>query len=368
MNKLNVTNSNNSFVWRHYFYHPLQGTKSRLIARFGHRKQGAIEELRMTQISSLMLGLSALLIAGSPAAQTTYPEKPIRMVVAYPPGSAADTVARLLSQKLVEALGKPIVIDNAAGAAGSIGADRVAKAAPDGYTLALLAPGPLVVNPSLYKLAYDPVKDFAPVSQFVFTANMLVVHNAVPAKSIKDLIALAKAQPGALTFASGGSGITNHIAGELLKSAAGLDIRHIPYKGVAAAFPDLLGGRVTMMFGPIALVLPMVREGKLRALAVASLKRSSAVPEVPTIAESGYAGFEVTVWYGLLAPARTPAAIIRKLHLETVKALALPDLRTKFTDLGLEEIGNSPAEFAAAIKSEIPKWAKVIKDAGIKPD
>ena len=322
----------------------------------------------MKRISSLMLGLLALLMVGSPAAQTTYPEKPIRMVVPYLPGSAADTVARLLSQKLAEALGKPFVIDNAAGAAGGIGTDRVAKATPDGYTLGLLAPGPLVVNPSLYKLAYDPVKDFAPVSQAVVTANMLVVNNAVPAKSFKELLALAKAQPGVLTFASGGSGITNHMAAELLKSAAGVDIRHIPYKGVAAAFPDLLGGRVTMMFGPTSLVLPMVREGKLRALAVASLKRSPAAPEVPTIAESGYPGFEVTVWYGLIAPAKTPTPIIHRLHLETVKALALPDLRAKITDLGLETIGNSPAEFAAAIKSEIPKWAKVIKDAGIKAD
>ncbi len=322
----------------------------------------------MTQISSLILGLLALLIAGSLAAQTAYPEKPIRMVVAYVPGSQVDTVARLLGQKLAEALGKPIVIDNAAGAAGGIGADRLAKATPDGYTLGVLAPGPVVVNPSLYKLAYDPVKDFAPVSQVVVTANMLVVHNAVPAKSFKELLVLAKAQPGALTYASGGSGITNHMAAELLKSVAGLDIRHVPYKGVAAAFPDLLGGRVTMMFGPTALVLPMVREGKLRALAVASLKRTSAAPEVPTIAESGYPGFEVTVWTGLLTPAKTPTAIIRRLHLETVKALALPDLRAKFADLGLETIGNSPDEFAAAIKSEIPKWAKVIKDAGIKAD
>jgi tripartite-type tricarboxylate transporter receptor subunit TctC len=181
-------------------------------------------------------------------------------------------------------------------------------------------------------------------------------------------VALAKAQPGALTFASGGSGSATHMPAELFKSAAGLDIRHIPYKGVIAAIPDLLGGRVTMMFSAISGVLPMVREGKLRALAVTSLRRSSAVPELPTIAESGYPGFEFTAWTGLLAPARTPAAIVGKLHLETVKALALPDLRAKLADLGLEGIGNSPDAFAAFIKSEIPKWAKVIKDAGIKAD
>ncbi len=318
----------------------------------------------MTQISGLMLGLFALLIAGSPAAQTTYPEKPIRLIVGFPPGSSVDIVARLLGKKFAEAWGKPVVVDNVTGAAGNIGADRIAKAAPDGYTLGLLS-NALAINPSLYKLAYDPVKDFAPVSQVTVSPFILILHNAVPAKSVKDLVALAKAQPGELTFASGG-GVTL-LAGELLKSAAGLDIRHIPYKGAGAAMPDLLGGRVTMMFGGIP-VLPTVREGKLRALAVTSLKRSTAAPELPTIAESGYPGFEATAWSGLLAPARTSATIVRKLHLETVKALALPDLRAKFADLGLEVIGSSPDEFAAAIKSEIPKWAKLIRESGIKPD
>jgi tripartite-type tricarboxylate transporter receptor subunit TctC len=322
----------------------------------------------MSRVSGLMLGLSALLIAGSAAAQATYPEKPIRMVVPYPPGAQVDTVARLLGQKLAEALGQPIVIDNTAGAAGNIAAGRVAKAAPDGYTLGLLVTPQLVINPSLYKLAYDPVRDFGPVSQVALAPTMLVVHNAVPAKSVKELVALAKAQPGGLTFASGGSGSVAHMTAELFKYVTGLDIRHIPYKGVALAIPDLLGGRVTMMFSPIGAVLPVVREGKLRALAVTSLKRSSTLPELPTVAESGYPGFEFTNWSGLLAPARTPAPIVRKLHLETVKALAQPDLRAKLADLGLEVIGNSPDEFAAVIKSGIPKWAKVIKESGIKPD
>ncbi len=322
----------------------------------------------MKQISGLMFGLLALLIVESPAAQTNYPEKPIRMVVGFPPGSSSDTVARLLGQKFAEAWGKPVLIDNAAGAAGNIAADRVAKAEPDGYTLGLLASPPLVVNPSLYKLAYDPVKDFAPVSQVTVSPNILVVHNTVPAKSVKELVALAKAQPGGLTFASGGSGSANHMAAELFKSMAGVDIRHIPYKGVPLAIPDLLGGRVTMIFSPTAIVLPLVREGKLRALAVTTLKRSSAVPELPTIAESGFPGFESTGWNGLLAPARTPATILRKLHLETVKALALPDVRAKLADLGVEGIGNSPDEFASVIKSEIPKWAKVIKESGMKAD
>ena len=322
----------------------------------------------MKQISGLMFVLLALLIVESPAAQTNYPEKPIRMVVGFPPGSTVDAIARLLGQKLAEALGKPVVIDNVTGAAGNIAADRVAKAAPDGYTLGLVGQGPLVINPSLYKLAYDPVNDFAPVSQVYMSMLILVVHNAVPVKSVKELVALAKAQPGRLTFASSGTGSAPNMAVELFKSAASLDIRPIPYEGSVAAIPDLLGGRVTMMFSTSVVVLPLAREGKLRALAVTSLRRSSAVPESPTIAESGYPGFEYTVWYGLLAPARTPATIVRKLHLETVKALALPDVRAKLADLGLEGIGNSPDEFATVIKSEIPKWAKVIKESGIKPD
>ncbi len=321
----------------------------------------------MRQISALF-GLLGLLIVGSPAAQTTYPEKPIRMVVGFTPGSLPDTVARLLGQKFAEAWGKPVVIDNVTGVAGNIGADRVAKAAPDGYTLGLFGGGQLVINPSLHKLAYDPVKDFAPVSQVSVSMFILVVHNAVPAKNVQELIKLARARPGELTFASTGSGSPHHMAAELLKSAAGLDIRHIPYKGAPAAIPDLLGGRVTMMFGSIAAVLPVVREGKLRALAVTSLRRSSVIPELPTIAESGYPGFEATVWQGLLSPARTPVAIVRKLHLETVKALALPDLRAKLADLGSEGIGNSPDEFAAVINSEIPKWAKVIRESGMKPN
>jgi tripartite-type tricarboxylate transporter receptor subunit TctC len=315
-----------------------------------------------------MFGLLTLLIVGSPAAQTTYPEKPIRMVVFGAAGSPADIVARLFGQKFAEALGKPIVVDNVTGAAGNIAADRVAKAASDGYTLGQLSQTQLVINPSLYKLAYDPVKDFAPVSQVYMFTTILVVHNEVPAKSVKELVALAKARPGGLTFASAGTGSPHHMAAELFKSMADLDIRHIPYKGGVAAMPDLLGGRVTMMFSPIGPVLPVVREGKLRALAVTSLRRSSAVPELPTIAEVGFPGFESTSWNGLLAPARTPATIVRKLHLETVKALALPDLRAKLADLGVEGIGKSPSEFAAIIKSGIQKWAKVIKESGFKPD
>jgi tripartite-type tricarboxylate transporter receptor subunit TctC len=321
----------------------------------------------MTRMTGLMFALLGL-IAATAAAQTTYPDKPVRMIVGFPPGGAPDTVARLIGQKLSEALGQPIVMDNATGAGGNIATERVAKAAADGYTLGFMVNGQLVINPSLYKLSYDPVKDLAPISQLTVTPNMLVVNNAVPAKNVQELIKLAKARPGELTYASGGTGTGNHMAAELFKSVAGLDVTHIPYKGVLAAVPDLLGGRVTMMFSPLPVVLPLVNDGKLRGLAVTSLKRSASAPELPTIAESGYPGFEVTIWYGLLAPAGTPPAIIRKLHLETVKALAVPELRAKLADLGLEAIGNSPDEFSAIIKSEIPVWAKVIKDAGIKPD
>jgi tripartite-type tricarboxylate transporter receptor subunit TctC len=328
----------------------------------------AAEGGTMKQIAGFVFGLSALSFAGTAVAQTSYPEKAVRMVVGFPPGGPPDVVARLLGQKFTEAWGKPVVIDNVAGAAGAIAADRVAKAASDGHTLGLLCNPELVINPSLYKLAYDPLKDFAPVSQVAASPLVLVVHNAVPAKSVQELVRLARAHPGELTFASSGSGTNTHMAAELLKSVAGLDIRHIPYKGVPAAIPDLLGGRVTMMFSPTVVVLPLARDGKLRALGVTSLKRSPAIPELPTIAESGYPAFEGTLWCGLLAPARTPATIVGKQHAETVKALVVPDLRSKLADVGMEGIGNSPDEFAAVIKAEIPKWAKLIRESGIKPD
>jgi tripartite-type tricarboxylate transporter receptor subunit TctC len=321
----------------------------------------------MKRIAHFMFALSALLLAGSVAAQA-YPEKPIRIVVGFGPGTLPDTIARLLGQKFADAFGRPVVIDNMTGAAGNIAAARVATAQPDGYTLGLLSQTQVVVNPSLYKLAYDPAKDFAPISQVAVSSNILVVNNAVPAKSVKELVALAAAKPGTITFASGGSGSGTHLAAELLKSAARIDIRHIPYKGVTAAIPDLVAGRVTMMFSPIQSVLPLVRDGKLRALAVTSLQRAPMFPEIPTIAESGYPGFEATLWNGLLAPAGTPAPIINRLHLETVKALTQADVRARFATLALETIGNSPDEFGAAIHSEIPQWAKLIKESGIKLD
>ena len=313
----------------------------------------------------LLLALAAI---GPVPAKAAYPERPVHLVVGFPAGSSADTVARIFGQKLGEALGKPVVIDNAVGAAGNIAAERVAKAAPDGYTLGLLGEGQLLVNPNLYKLAYDPGTAFAPVSEVAWSPTMLVVNDALPAKSFPDLIRMARSRPGELTFASGGSGSAPHMAAVLLRSAAGLDLRHIPYKGVVAAVPDLLAGRVTKMLSPIAIVLPFVRDGKLHALAVTSLERSPAAPDLPTIAESGFPGFEYTLWYGLLAPAGTDPAIVRQLHAEAAKALADAGLRAKLADLGLEAQASSPDAFAGFIKAEIPKWAKIIHDAGIRAD
>jgi tripartite-type tricarboxylate transporter receptor subunit TctC len=319
----------------------------------------------MNRIARIVLALLALLLSGSATAQA-YPERPVRIIVGFGPGTLPDTIARLLGQKLAEEWRRAVVIENMPGAAGNIAAARVAAATPDGYTLGVLSQTQMVVNPALYKLAYDPVKDFAPISQVTVSANILVVNNAVPVHSLKELVGLATAQPGAITFASGGSGSGTHLAAELLKSAAGIDIRHIPYKGVSAAIPDLVAGRVTMMFSPIQSVLPLVRKGKLRAIAVTSLQRAPMFPDLPTIAESGYPGFEATLWNGLLAPAGTSAPVISRLHAATVKALAQADVRARFAALGLESIGNSPDEFAAAIQSEIPRWAKVIKESGVK--
>jgi tripartite-type tricarboxylate transporter receptor subunit TctC len=314
--------------------------------------------------------VAALLVVApvEAVAQRSYPERAIQLVVGFPAGSNSDLVARLLAQKLTESLGKPIVVENVTGGAGNIATGRVAKATPDGHTLALTSSTQIIMNPSLYDLPFDPVKDFAPITQLAATSNILVVANAAPMKTLQELVALAKAQPGVFTYASGGTGSTPYITSALLNSAAGLDIRHIPYKGVVLAIPDLLAGRVTMMFSPISVVLPTVREGRLRALAVTSLTRSSAAPDVPTVDESGLPGFEVTVWQGLLAPAGTPDAIVRKLHRESDKALALADVRAKLNQLGMDIIGNSPDDFARTIKSEIPKWAKLIKQSGILPE
>ncbi len=318
----------------------------------------------VTNMKRALLAMAMALQAAGPAA--AYPDKPIRVIVGFPSGSLPDTIARVLGQQLSASLGKPVVVDDIAGAAGNIAAERLAKAAPDGYTLGVLSQTNMVVNPILYRLPYDPLRDFAPISQLTVSANVLVVGNTVPARTLQELVALAKAKPGILTFASSGPGSGTHLAGTLFKQTAGVDMPNIPYKGVTSAIPDLLAGRVTMMFTPIQTVLPLVREGRLRPLAVTSSRRAIPLSDVPTVAESGYPGFEATLWNGLLAPASTPPAIVDTLHAATVKALASPEVREKFSSLGMEEVGNSPEEFLAAMKREIPKWSKLIRAAHIK--
>jgi tripartite-type tricarboxylate transporter receptor subunit TctC len=318
--------------------------------------------------STLALLLISLMAADTLAAETRYPERPIHVVVGFPAGSAVDAAARLIAPKLAEVLGEPVLIDNVLGAAGNIASDRVVKAPADGYTLALVANAQIITNPSLYHLPYDPLRAFAPISELVASPNLLVVPQASPAKTFRDLIELARSQPGALTYATGGVGSSPHMAAALLSSRAGLDIRHVPYKGVVAALPDLLGERLTMMFSPASIVLPAVVAGRLRALATTSLNRTSLLPDVPTVSESGLPGFDVTVWLGLLAPAGTPSAILDRLHRATVEILETKEIRHKLGDLGMEVIGDSPEEFAATIKSEIPFWADVIKRSGIRPE
>jgi tripartite-type tricarboxylate transporter receptor subunit TctC len=303
------------------------------------------------------------------AVQTNYPEKPIRIVSPYLVGTPSDVAARLIGQKFTEAWSKPVVIENVAGASGNIGAERVAKANPDGYSLVLAGNAPMVINPSLYdKLPFNPLKDFAPISQVCLSASLLAVPITSPAKTVQELVALAKSQPGKLTFGSAGSGTPQHMAGELMNTMAGIRIVHVPYKGTPAGVLDLMGGRLSSIFGITSVILPQARADKLRALAVTSMQRAGAAPDIPTMAESGFAGFEATSWFALLAPAGTPAPIVRKLHQETLKALAAPDLRTKFSELGMDIVGSSPEQLTAIIRTDIPKWAKVIKDSGAKLD
>jgi tripartite-type tricarboxylate transporter receptor subunit TctC len=310
------------------------------------------------------------LFAGPSAAvaQSGYPDRPVRMLVGYPPGGPVDIIARIVADRLSERWGQAVVVENVSGAGGNIAGDRAAKSAPDGYTLMMATNAQLAVNPSLYaKMSYDPVKDLAPIVQAVYSPNILVVPNDVPAKNVQELVAYARTQPGKLTFASAGVGTTQHLSGELFKSMAKIDIQHVPYRGAAPVITDLLGGRVTMFFGAISPLIPLVRDGKVRAIAVTSPTRFGATPDLPTMIEAGYPGFVSILSSGLMAPAGTPPAIINKVHQDTVKVLAMPDVRAKLKDIGMEVIGNSPAEFAAAIKTETPQWAKVIKDAGIKP-
>jgi tripartite-type tricarboxylate transporter receptor subunit TctC len=314
-------------------------------------------------------GLALALVCAGAFAQS-YPAKPIRLVVPYPAGGPLDIMARAIGQKLTEAWHQPVVVDNRAGAGGNIGADLVAKAAPDGYTLLMGAVATQAINPALYsKIPYDPIKDFAPVALVAQVPNILVVNPSVPAKSVKELIELARAKPGTLNFASGSTGSTGHLAGELFNTMAGVKMVHIPYKGAAPAMADLLSGQVQLMFDNLASSLPNVKAGKLRALAVTTLARSAAVPDLPTIAESGLPGFDLTTWFGLLVPAGTPHDIVVKLNAEIVRALNSNDMRERLEKMGAEPPSdNTPEHFAAFIRSEAEKYAKVVKASGARVD
>src|SRR5712692_2914639 len=308
-------------------------------------------------------GIVAAFAAACVLAQS-YPNKPIKLIVGFTPGSATDITARIFAQKFSEAWAVPVTVENIPGAGGTVGVNRVAKAQPDGYTLIYAANGAMTIAPSLQgNLPYDPTRDFAPISLLLTMPSIVAVNNDVPAKTFQELIALAKARPGKLSYATPGSGTPQHIAGELLKILAGVDIIHVPYRG--AIFTDVIGGRVTIAVQNAGSMLQTVREGKLRGLAVTSLERSPNMPDLPTISESGFPGFEAISWFALLAPAGTPAPIVSKVYQESWKIVAQPDMRARFAQLGLDTVGKSPDKLAAVIKSDIDKWARVIKDAGI---
>ncbi len=317
------------------------------------------------------LSLAATLAISTPhaGAADAYPAKPIRFVVAFPPGGGTDIIARSIAQKLAERIAQQVVVDNRPGAGGNIGTDIVAKAAPDGYTMLMGSAGPLAINASLFaKMPFDPVRDLAPVTLAASTPNVLVLHPSLKAATVKELIALARARPGEINFASSGHGTPAHLAGELFNSMAGVKMVHVPYKGAAPALADLLGGQVQLMFSTMPPALPHVKDGKLRALAVTSAKRSPAAPELPTVDEIALPGFEANTWHGVVVPAGTPETIVARLNREIVAILHLPEVVERLSGQGAEPVGSTPQEFAAYIKSEALKWAKVVRDSGAKAE
>jgi len=312
----------------------------------------------------------ACAVVALPAAAQPYPAKPIRFVVPFPPGGPLDIMGRGIAQKLQEAWGQPVVVDNRPGAGGGIGADLVAKSPGDGYTLLMGAVSTHAINPSLYaKIPYDPQKDFAPVALVAQVPNILVVNPALPVQSVQELIAYARAKPGALSFGSGSTGSTGHLAGELFKTEARVDMVHIPYKGGAPAMQDLLAGQTQLMFDNLANALPQVKAGKLRALAVTTSKRAPAVPDLPTVAESGLPGFDLTTWFGVFVPAGTPRETVAKLNAEIVKALASKELAERLATMGAAPPeSNTPERFAAFVRAEAAKYAQVVKSSGARVD
>jgi len=313
------------------------------------------------------LWLAALLAATGAAAQR-YPDRPIRIVVAFAPGGAVDIVTRTVGQKIGEQVGQPVVVDNRPGGNANIGATMVARATPDGYTL-LTASGANVVNMTLFPdLPYDALRDFAPISQIGFGPQVVIVNTSLPVKSVSDLLALARAKPGQLSYASGGVGTSQHLTGELFKSVGQVDILHVPYKGGAPALVDIIGGRVAFMFINTLEALPHAKAGKVRILAIANAKRSAVFPDTPTFAESGMPNFESVTWWGLVAPAGTPKAVIARLHAETVRALGTPEVKERFAALGAEIRASTPEQFGAFMRAEAKKWGTVIKSTGIKAE
>lgn len=314
------------------------------------------------------LGALALMCAPVPAGAQNYPSRPVRFIVPFPPGGGNDIVGRIVAQKLNDALGVPVIVDNRGGAGGTIGTDITSKAPPDGHTM-LVNNISLAVNATLYdKLPYDTLRDLAPVSLLGRQPNVIVIHPSVPAGSVKELLSLARSKPGQVIYGSGGVGTAGHLATELLRLMTGVDMVHVPYKGLGPALTDLMGGRLQMVVSTLASAMPQVKSGKLKPLAITTARRSSFFPELPTMHEAGVAGYEFSTWYGLLVPGRTPKPIIARLNAETVKVLASPALKEQFAGQGLEATSSSPAEFGAYLKAEVAKWGKVVKASGARPD
>jgi tripartite-type tricarboxylate transporter receptor subunit TctC len=309
----------------------------------------------------------ALVFTANLWAQDAWPSRALRMILPFPPGGGTDILGRLIAERLSASLGQPVVVENRGGAGGNVGAEMAARAAPDGYTIVLVAPS-LAISPTLYsKLGYDPVKDFAPVSLVATVPNVMITQPAMPGE-LREFIAAARAKPGALNFGSGGAGTSNHLAGELFNLVAGTQLVHIPYKGVNLAMQDVLSGNVHLVFIGIPAAAPHIKAGKLRALALVAPQRSSALPDVPTVAEAGLPDFEVTTWYGVLAPAATPRPIVGRLNGELVKIMHAADVRERLAATGTEPLTSTPEEFAAYIRREMTKWGEVVRKAGVKVD
>ena len=325
------------------------------------------KQTRACAIRAAAYAVVSFLFATSAASQT-YPAKPIRIIVPLAAGGPGDVLARALGQKLSEQVAQPVIIDNRPGANTNVGTEFVARSAADGYTL-LATASPFTVNPALYpKIPYDPIRDFAPITLIGVTPLILVVHPSLPVKSVKDLVALARAKPGELHYGSAGNGSALHLAGEMLNTRAHIKLVHIPYKGVTNAFSDLLGGQISLMFPGAPIALPQVKAGKLRALGTTGEKRTAAALDLPSIQESGVPGYEVSVWYGVLAPANTPSPVINRLHTELTKIIQHTDIKERWAVLGAEPLFNTPAEYAAFLRADVVKWAKVVKESGARLD